>query len=256
MSAHRSRIAVFAEHEAARERTAALSQRLSLPLAGNEDAENIDYLLRVGIHGLSLEATGTRQKPVRVDFTGGALGWRLRSGGAERLLASAVGLRRGYRPAVLDATAGFGEDAFVLASLGCSVTLLERQPVIAALLADGLERARANGGKAAKVAERVSLIVCDAREYLAAQATAPEVVCLDPMFPPRQKTALSKKSARFLHDLAGPDADADTLLAAALERASRRVVVKRPRHALPLGERLPDYRLEGRAVRFDVHIVT
>ncbi len=256
MNAHRSRIAVFAEHEAAREQAAVLAQRMSLPLAENENTENIDYLLRVGTRGLSLDATGTGQKPVRVDFTGGRLGWRLRFGGAERLLAGAAGLRRGYRPAVLDTTAGLGTDAFVLAALGCSVTLLERQPIIATLLADGLERARAGGGQAAEAASRMSLTICDAREHLAAQATTPpEVICLDPMFPPRRKTALGKKEMRFLNDLAGSDSDADTLLAAALERASRRVIVKRPRHALPLGKRAPDYRLEGRAVRFDVHIV-
>jgi 16S rRNA (guanine1516-N2)-methyltransferase len=42
---------------------------------------------------------------------------------------------------VIDGTAGLGKDAFVLAGLGCKVTLVERHPVVVALLADGLARA-------------------------------------------------------------------------------------------------------------------
>ena len=257
MTEGKNRIAVFAAAESTREQAAALSERLSLPLTENAGDENIDYLLRVGTDGLSLDAAGTPHKPVQVNFTGGVLGWRLRFGGAERLLAGAIGLRHGYRPAVLDATAGLGTDAFVLAALGCSVTLLERRPIIAALLADGLRRARATDGPAAAAAGRMSLAVCEAQVHLAAPAAAhaPEVICLDPMFPPRRKAALGRKEMRFLHDLAGPDTDADALLPMALGRAVRRVVVKRPRHAPPLGGREPDYRMEGRSMRFDVHIV-
>ena len=58
------------------------------------------------------------------------------------MIAKAVGIAQGVRPQVLDATAGLGKDAFVLASLGCQMTLIERQPLIAALLEDGLARAR------------------------------------------------------------------------------------------------------------------
>ena len=45
---------------------------------------------------------------------------------------------------MLDATAGLGRDAFVLASLGCQVTLIERVPAVAALLENGIERALLN----------------------------------------------------------------------------------------------------------------
>lgn len=39
-------------------------------------------------------------------------------------------------PVAVDATAGLGEDSLLLAAAGFSVTLIERDPVIAALLAD------------------------------------------------------------------------------------------------------------------------
>jgi len=58
-------------------------------------------------------------------------------------LLKAVGIKRrdGYRPRVLDATAGLGEDAWVLASAGCEVRALERNRITSALLEDGLRRA-------------------------------------------------------------------------------------------------------------------
>ena len=42
----------------------------------------------------------------------------------------------------IDATAGMGEDGFLLAAYGYEVTLYEQNPVIAALLKDALRRAR------------------------------------------------------------------------------------------------------------------
>ena len=42
------------------------------------------------------------------------------------MIARAIGLNSPTAPHVLDATAGLGGDAFVLASLGCPVTMVER----------------------------------------------------------------------------------------------------------------------------------
>ena len=57
------------------------------------------------------------------------------------MLAKAVGLKKGACPDVIDCTAGLGRDAFVLASLGCRVVMLERVTVVHALLNDGLAQA-------------------------------------------------------------------------------------------------------------------
>ncbi len=78
-----------------------------------------------------------------VDLVGGAVGHRRKFGGGKgQSIAKAVGLNKGSTPRILDATAGLGRDAFVFASLGCHVQMIERNPVVAALLEDGLERAR------------------------------------------------------------------------------------------------------------------
>ncbi len=77
-----------------------------------------------------------------VDFVGGAMAHRRKFGGGRgEAVAKAVGIKGDYLPDVVDATAGLGRDAFVLASVGCRVRMLERNPVVAALLDDGLRAA-------------------------------------------------------------------------------------------------------------------
>lgn len=144
---------------------------------------------------------------------------------------------------MLDATAGLGRDGAVLAGLGCEVALLERSPVIAALLRDGLARAGLN----------LQLLQQDAFDYMRAGRTEHEVVHIDPMYPPRRKTAAARKEMRALRDLAGDDADADRLLDAALAYASSRVVVKRQPRAAFLGDLRPSHQVTGKLVRYDVY---
>ena len=192
---------------------------------------------------------------VFVDFVEGAVAHRRKFGGGRgQSIAKAVGLKAGATPLVVDATAGLGRDAFVLASLGCQVVMLERSPVVAALLADGLTRAYADPEIGHWMQERMRLLPGPALQRLQELTIAPEVVYLDPMFPHKKKSALVKKEMRVFQSLVGPDLDADALLPAALVVASKRVVVKRPR----LGERIPgpppNAELQGKSTRFDFYV--
>jgi 16S rRNA (guanine1516-N2)-methyltransferase len=194
---------------------------------------------------------------VFVDFVGGAVGHRrLFGGGRGQPIAKAVGLKGGANPEVLDATGGLGRDAFVLASLGCHVTLLERSPVVAALLEDGLRRAREDAEIGPWVGERLRLIHTDAIEWMnsLAETGFPEVVYLDPMFPHRNKSALVKKEMRLLQQLLGGDPDADGLLPAAIRVAKKRVVVKRPDAAPHLAEIKPTMSIHSKKHRYDVYV--
>lgn len=187
-----------------------------------------------------------------MDFVGGKLGYSLRVLGA-LLLWKAVAGRGGVRR-VVDATAGLGRDAFLLACKGCEVTGVERSPIIAALLDDGLRRALADDRVGRVIGDRLRFIHADARHYLRAlgPGDAPDVVYMDPMFPERAKSALVKKESQALRGVVGADDDAAELLAAARAVALRHVVVKRPRHAPPLA---PDVTraCEGKSTRFDVY---
>lgn len=226
------------------------AERLSLPQQG--DAE---FALQLGSDGLQFIELGP-QAPgaLRIDFVEGAVAHRrLFGGGSGQMIAKAVGIQPGVRPVVLDATAGLGRDAFVLASLGCALTLIERQPVVAALLEDGLQRA-ASDPEVGPIVARMRLIHGNAIvEMLAWTAEPPQVIYLDPMFPHREKTALVKKEMRLFRPLVGDDDDAAGLLAAALALATHRVVVKRPRKAPTIDGEKPGYALEGNSSRFDIY---
>lgn len=194
-----------------------------------------------------------KQGDIVVDFASGAASYRrLHGGGKGEAIAKACGLNKRRDLTVLDATAGLGRDAFVLASLGAKVTLVERNPAVAALLFDGLRRAAATT-ELNWLGERMQLLHSSALDALQ-QHPAVDVVYLDPMFPPRDKTALVKKEMRAFHDVVGSDIDADALLAPALKLAQKRVVVKRPGYADFLAEKAPTMSVTGKNNRFDVYI--
>lgn len=156
---------------------------------------------------------------------------------------------------MVDATAGLGRDAFILASLGARVTMIERSPVLAALLEDGLRRLEADTALSALV--QLRLVHANAIAWLQQQATdpahRPQVVYLDPMYPHRSKSALVKKEMRALRALVGDDDDAAQLLQAARQCALQRVVVKRPKGAPLLDANRPSGNVQSKNTRYDIY---
>ena len=193
--------------------------------------------------------------PLICDFVGGSVGHRLKFGGGRgQALPKAAGFSKGRTPTVIDATAGLGRDAFLLASLGAQVTLIERSEAMHALLVDGIERAREAGGIHQEIASRMTLILGDARDLL--RKMSAEVVVVDPMHPDRNKSALVKKEMRQIRDLVGTDPDSEELVLAALQSATKRVVLKWPAkaHSLPA---LPkaSHQIMGKTTRYDVFMI-
>jgi len=176
-------------------------------------------------------------------------------------LLKAVGIRKGeaYRPCVIDCTAGLGEDAWLLAAHGCTVHAIERQHVIATLLADALQRAARTHDR---IAHGITLHRANAIDWLTQTSglmkmpSPPDAIVIDTMFPTGRR-AKERKPMRVLRMLAGDDADAPALLDAALRTKAHRVCVKRPLHAPPIEHPVrtrPDVVYKGKAVRFDVYI--
>lgn len=218
-----------------------------------------EFYLQYDEHGLSLaKRDEPKLSPIRVDFVTGATAHRRKFGGGKgQAIAKAVGLNKGALPHVLDATAGLGRDGFVLASLGCKVTLFERHPVVAALLFDGLERAYLDAEIGPWMKERMHLHHGSSHVLLSQLPDFEgdiEVVYLDPMFPHREKSALVKKEMRVFQTLVGDDADADDLLTPALAIATKRVVVKRPDYAPFLNDKTPSTQIKTKKNRFDVYV--
>jgi len=253
-----SKIAVAADGPEQGETAAALAERLALPLVSIAD-ETFPLLLVVAACRLELRQTGPGVPgPVYVDFLEGKADFRRRYGSSrDEGVIRAVASKKNRTPTLLDATGGLGRDAFVLAAHGCRVTLVERQPVLAALLRDGLLRAARDEKIARLAGERLCLLAGDSREIMRGLPVAerPEVVYLDPMYPHRDKSALVKKEMVILRMLAGPDTDSAELLAAARACATRRVVVKRPAGAEPLAELPPNLVQKSGAHRFDIYLM-
>lgn len=213
-------------------RAAPLAAELGLPRV--DAADDTRWLLAYHEDRLELRRPGTRP--------GRGLCAAARSLALAGLSRQPLVRALGRWQQVIDATAGLGQDALLLEAAGAQVRAIERQPVMAALLADGLRR-------------RASSIALHAGDALTLLAELPpaEAVYLDPMYPPRRKAALPKLAARLIRELAGDDLDADQLFAVARAHATRRVIVKRPRHAPELGGK-PDLVQEGKLARFDIYL--
>jgi 16S rRNA (guanine1516-N2)-methyltransferase len=235
----------------------ALATKLSLPLAHLPGENQSGWLLAYRPEGLSLlagpQGGGRRQCLLFIDFVGGKNGFRLaRDCSVQQPLARALGLRRGLRPTVADGTAGLGSDAWILAGLGCRVTMCERSPILHALLADALERAEMATATSA-VAARIRLVHADTAAFLARPEENFQAVYLDPMYPSRRGSALNSLAMRTIRQLVGDDPDSAATLHAALAAAPR-VVVKRPRLAPFLADLPPSHSLSSKQNRFDVYL--
>ena len=195
---------------------------------------------------------------IYVDFISGTLAHRQQYGGGRgQAIAKAIGLKQGVEPPdVIDATAGLGKDSFVMACLGCSVTLLERSPVVSHLVKDAIQRAASDTDFLSFIKRGFKLINTQANNYLTAlsEKDAPDVIYLDPMYPERKKTALVKKNMQILQKLLGHDDDTTDLIEAALKCAKKRVVVKRPKGAEIIGDKKPTMSIESKKTRYDVYV--
>lgn len=201
--------------------------------------------------------------------------------GAGRAAAGAVGAGAGGTRdgaagplTAIDATAGFGEDSLLLAAAGFSVKLYEKDPIIGALLRDGLRRA-AQVPELAEIVGRMEFMEGDSVEAMRALAGSgpgpdtapkmtglaessaapttepPDLIYLDPMFPQRQKSGLIKKKFQLLQQLERPCDDEAELLAAAIAAGPRKIVIKRPLKGPCLAGIKPGYTLYGKAIRYD-----
>lgn len=231
---------------------ASYAERFGLPLVSARPGSG--YWLELGLERLAL-LTSEGHGEVFADFVGGAAKHRREHGGGKgQPVAKAVGLKGKDGLTVVDATAGLGRDAFVLASLGCIITLVERSPVAAALLADALVRAAADASTAT-IAARMTLVHADASQWLAAlsEEQKPEVIYLDPMFPDTGKSAAAKKDMQAFQAVIGDDLDTERLLAVAVTAAKKRVVVKRPRLGPPIAGVVRTGEMVGKSTRFDLY---
>lgn len=187
-------------------------------------------------------ASATYNLCLRLDFREGNYRHRNANLGKEPLL-KAIKIKQKLPHTVIDATPGVLKDSFMLAARDISVTAIERNPLIYIMVKKALD--------CLTTALPIDYRFGDAAEWLP-QLNA-EIIYLDPMYPPKKKSAQVKKDMQVLHHVVGQDNDADRLLAVARQQSGR-VVVKRPDYAEPLSAEKPSFTSQVGATRFDVYL--
>ena len=219
---------------------------LGADLPANAEADH-DLILKLDAEGLALISEG---QVLRGDFT--RILPRLRpSNLSKELLVRAAKIKNPNAPLMaIDATAGLGEDSFLLAAAGFHVTLYERNPIIFLLLNDALRRA-SDHPELAELVARMQLFHADSIHGMKQLEAPPDVILLDPMFPARQKSALVKKKLQIIQKLEFPCSDENELLLTAMNAKPKKLIIKRPPKGPYLAGMKPDYSITGKAVRFD-----
>ncbi len=222
---------------------------------------NDQYDLQLLFHADLIELFDSQlNTTISVDFLKGSLAHRQQFGGGRgQAIAKAMGLKPGITPSILDTTAGLAGDAFVLATLGCPVTLIERSPILFSLIEDAVERASLNDNFQTILKQGFHIFNCDANDYITKQLTtsaeAPDVIYIDPMYPDRKKSALVKKDMQILQRLHGNDDNTSELLDNALKYARKRVVVKRPIQAETISKKVPNTCIKSKKTRYDIYTI-
>ena len=191
---------------------------------------------------------------LKCSFIEGPILHRLKYGkGRGQNLAKAVGFKFNKNRTIIDATAGLGYDAFILASLGANVTLIERSEKIYDLLKSAISEAKLYGGEISKIVNRMNLLFGDSKDIL--PNIAPEVILIDTMYKDRKKSALVKNDMRLVREVVGSDSDHVELINVALNNASKRVVIKQPRYAEALDNiKGCSHQILGKTIRYDVYV--
>lgn len=246
----KTKLAVFTADEAYSEAALELSERLGVPNV-SEESKLSDYelILCYAEDGLSLISGG---QALRADFT--HMLKRLKKNNLQtELLVKAAKIKGAERTlTVFDATAGFGEDSFLLAAAGFEVTLYEYNPVIFELLSDAVKRAQ-GVQELSEAVGRMSIHCGNSIDILKTTVVSPDIVLLHPMFPERQKSALVKKKFQLLHKLECPCEEEIALFNAALSVNPKKIIVKRPPKGAYLAGKTPMYSILGKAVRYDCY---
>lgn len=248
-SALPGQVFVYAEDERYLGEARAFAQDAGLSLLSDITAADGEKLIVVfGENGVTLNRG---KLSLRGDFT--AMLPRIKPNNLNGEMIVNAARLKGHKPSeltVFDATAGLGEDSFLLAASGYSVTLYEYDCVIAALLRDSLRRAEENP-QMSDIAKRMTLHAEDSIKALAQLKEAPHIVLLDPMFPARQKSGLIKKKFQLLQQLETPCVIENELLDVAMGVHPRKIIIKRPLKSGFLAEHTPDYSIKGTSVRYD-----
>ncbi|WP_428354121.1 class I SAM-dependent methyltransferase [Methyloprofundus sp.] len=247
------KLAVLHNENSDLELSQALSLRLSVPLyhsVDNKTPEDFFLSWRDGCLKL-LDKELLKKGGLMVDIEprqGEQRSWPAPKEGA---LAQAIGRKT---RTVVDATTGWAQDSLHIFRMGYELTCIERSPVMLELLHDAFQRLEQVDWVTRLALSAPKLLPGNAIEILGQLDNAPDCIYIDPMFPAkRKKSALPKKSMLILRELLGADLDKEELFVTALQATAKKVVVKSPDYAQPLGGK-PAQSFKSKLLRYDVYM--
>ncbi|MCK5001839.1 MAG: class I SAM-dependent methyltransferase [Gammaproteobacteria bacterium] len=252
---HKTSLCIICDNDTRHEQASSFAADHQLPLLNKQD-DTFELQLIFGDERIELYDRQLNTS-IYVDFVSGALAHRQQFGGGRgQAIAKAIGLKQGKNPEVLDVTAGLARDAYILATLGCHITLVEQSPILCALIEDGMKRGLENEQSAQILSGQFELHNQNAIDYMSKldEQQRADVIYIDPMYPERKKSALVKKDMQILQRLLGKNKNDGELLDAALNCARERVVVKRPSHAPCLTETKPATSINSKKTRYDIYL--
>jgi len=210
-----------------------------------------DLLLRADATGVEIDLPGTGLR-FHHSFISGPVA--IRAAQSTQLLLKACNNKQRNINKVLDITAGWGVDSYILARHGQEITMLENNPLVYAIVAYSLELLAAEA-ETGITASRMSIENTDANRYLSGLTNDHEYDCiyLDPMFRAHKSGAKPAKEMQILQAITA-NADIDACFEMALLKAGKRVVVKRAAKAPPLGQQKPDLVYRAKSIRFDIYL--
>ena len=242
----RNKITIYIGDDGDREAAEQLSRRLGVPIT---DSMGEELTLVFDGTGLSLVGYGMRYQGDFSRMLNRVIKGRLRH---EMLVK--IAKTKTEHPTAVDAAAGMGEDSFLLAAAGYEVILFEQDAVIAALLRDALRRAREED-RLREIVGRMRLTEGNSIELMPRLGITPEIVYLDPMFPPRKKSGLIQKKLQLIQKLEQPCANERELYDAAAALRPKKIIIKRPLNGALLADKKPSYTVKGKAIRYDVVVL-
>ena len=224
-----------------------------------EPIDNLLLLARASAHApdISIDASG-----VKIDLTDLQLKFHhsfisgpivKRASQTNQLLLKACNNKQRNIHRVLDLTAGWGVDGYTLARHGQTVTLLEQNKLVHAIVAESLAQLASNSATA-DIAARMVIEQIDAKHFLQNQSeTEFDCIYLDPMFPVHKSGAKPAKEMQILQALTD-NSNIEACFELALAQARKRVVVKRAAKASPFEQHKPDLVHRAKTIRFDVYL--
>ncbi len=169
-----------------------------------------------------------------------------------QLLLKACNNKKREIHSIVDLTAGWGRDSFILATHGQQIIMSEQNPLIYSCLNFLIKIARHD--EIDEVYQRLSVVNDNSVNYLSSKdAGFADCLYIDPMFPAHKSSALPAKDLQILQILTN-NLDIEELFELSLQKAKYRVVVKRPIHAKTLSDKKPDITYKEKTIRFDVYL--